>query len=215
MGRAILNETGKQIVQAMQHLADELGHIPSRAEYDASAVATKFPIFRITGLLHSFERVCSYLVDPVIANMTADQATELVVKWALTARELPTHTAWKRSIRNGEQLPTWEQIIEISGLWTAALQDRAHTALANAGYEPTGKAKLRYVKAGNSSSGVREAKAAPMIKAKSREIASDDAAVNELIASEAAARKAASIRQGRFQETGDRVGSELWLGRAS
>lgn len=202
------------ILDDLQNLANELGHIPSRAEFDASELSARLPMFRINGLLHSFEKAVARLNDPALAALSAEDAQAAVIEWALSSQELPTPTAWKRSISCGADLLAWDVIVAASGLTVNQLQDKAHAALTAKGLSPTGKARTRYAHKVDSAEVRRARTAAPQAPIK-RTRTAEDAEVARLLRAESEARAAAGVRQGRLQTSDDRTGSELWIGQAS
>lgn len=199
----------QEILDQLQGLADEIGHIPTRAEFDASPLAKTLPIWRITSLLHSFDKAASRLSDPAIAALDAPSALKMVTNWALQAKELPTPTAWTRWIRSGTALAPWTAVVAASGLSVHQLQDAAHTVLCDAGYVPRGKGGGKYARPASSGEISRARKTAAKTEGHGPRSA-DDAAVNALLREERNARAAADIRQGRIQTAEDRAGSEAW-----
>lgn len=210
---AKLTQQGQDIVNQLQTLADELGHIPTKEEFEASEMAKTVPMFRINGLLHGLDKALKHVQDPAIRDLTPDQAIQMVKDFALKNKELVTKTSWARSIREGERLPDHDQLVEVSGRTANQLEFLSHDTLAAAGYEPAGASRTRYAKPKAISSQQIEAKSkAQKLRGEHQGPQADDAAVRELEAQESAARREAGTRNGRYQDSSDKEGAENWLG---
>jgi hypothetical protein len=214
MPRHQLNPAAQQIVGQLQQLADQLGHPPTREDWEAADIEGKAPLWRINSLLHSFEKaVDAHVVDPRERDLSAEQAVALVESWSLENKELLTKTAWERSRRDGNaELPPFERLVEASGHTENRLQFIGHDALAKAGYEPTGKARTRYEKPRPASAEVTNASTRGRALRGVRTHDETDAKVNQLLAEDAAARREAGVKQGKVQTERDRAGAEDWLG---
>jgi hypothetical protein len=209
---AKLTATGQQIVDQLQGLADELGHIPSQAEFEASELSKTLPLWRINSLLHGFDKACKHLIDPVERDLTPEQAVKFVNDWSLKEKELFTKTAWNRSIKAGAGLPSFERVVEASGFTENRLQFIGHETLVNAGYEPTGSARTRYELAKPEGAETAKARTKAASLKGVRTTHEDDHYVNQLLAEEAKARREAGLRQGKVQTDADRKAAENFLG---
>jgi hypothetical protein len=210
---AKLTPAGQDIVDQLQKLADQMGHLPTQAEFEASEMAKSVPIFRINGLLHGFDKAMKHLTDPAVRDLSAPDAIAMACDFALRNRELLTKTAWARAIRAGEELPPHERLVEASGRTANQLEFLSHQVLVDDGYEPTGAARTNYTKVKPPSHTEREASGkANALRGTRAAPEADDAAVREMAAEERQARKDAGVRQGRIQTSADKAGSEDWLG---
>lgn len=210
---AKLTPTQQQMIDQLQGLADQLGHLPTREEFDASELAQSLPIFRINGLLHGFDKALKHVTDPAVRDLSQADALAMARDWALENRELLTNAAWTRSIRAGVKLPPFERLVEASGRTANQLDFLSHQVLAEAGYEPTGAARTQYAKIKGPSGTEREASTKAKAMRKQRQAPeADDAAVYAQLAAEKAARAAAGLRTGRLQNETDKAGAEDWLG---
>ena len=206
--KAKLVGSGITMVAAIQDCANEIGHVPTRAEYEASAHAARMPIFRIIAFFKSFEKAAAHVADPAApAELTADAALDAVRQWATTSCKLPSQAAWTQSIRDGLRLPSWGEIEIATGLGREGLRDIAHAALIAAGLEP-GKGGLVYRPAGRATQAkVAQAAVSERLRPGVREKAADDAIVSRELAEQARLRRQAGVHQGKFQTASDRAGA--------
>lgn len=212
---AKLTQAAQDIVTQLQSLADELGHLPSQAEFEASDMAKTVPMFRINGLLHGFDKALKHIEDPRIRDLAPEAAIQMAKDWAVESRELLTKTAWTRSLRAGgaDGKPDYERLVEASGKTSNQLEFVSHEALVEAGFEPVGSSKTRYAKPKVSSATEHEAKAKGIaLKGVRQAPQADDALVRELHKQEMEQRKEAGTRTGRYQDGVDKQGSQDWLG---
>lgn len=211
---ATANANQQAILDQLQEWANGLGHLPTRAEFDASDLAKELPIWRISSALHSFDKAVARLTDPAIALLEAGPAIKMIVDWAVESKELPTPTGWKRSIANGARLPHWDAVVAATGLSVNQIQDRAHAVLGALGLVAVGKSKTRYAHRVDSAEMKRARLNAPGV-AQKRSRTAEDAEIARLMRAEKQARKDAGIRQGRLQTAEDRAASAMWVGKAS
>jgi hypothetical protein len=209
--KAKLVGSGQTMVAVLQDCANELGHTPSRAEYEASEHVARMPLFRIISFFKSFEKAVAHVADPSRpAELTADAALDAVRTWAVSSCKLPSPSAWTQSLRTGLDLPKWADVEAATGMDREGLRDAAHAALIAAGYEP-GKGGLSYRPAGRSREAARaHSAAASRVRPGVRERCEDDTIVRRELAEQARLRKEAGVHQGQFQTESDKAGAEAF-----
>lgn len=214
--KAKLVGAGVGMVAIVQDCANEIGHVPSRAEYEASSHASRMPIFRIISFFKSFEKAAAHVVDPSVpAQLTSDAALDAVRSWATLNGKLPSQAAWTQSIRDGLRQPSWGEIAAATGLGREGLRDVAHAALIAAGME-TGKGGIAYRPAGRAvQAKAAQAAVSARLRPGVRERAGDDNIVNRELAEQARLRREAGVHQSQFQTASDRAGAAAFSTLAS
>lgn len=212
---ATLVGSGKQIADNIQAVANRLGKLPTAAEYAAQPDAMQ--MYRINAFFKSFDKALSHVTDPAPRVLSAAQATRLIERWSISAKQLPSAAAWKQSIKAGLKIASWDEVLAAAGIDRDGAQTLGHNALCNSGLSPI-EGGRRYAKKAPAEKAVtREARSA--VKGVKRRTVSreqlaaeraEDRKINAELAAEAAARREAGIRQGRVQTAADRAGRAAW-----